>query len=79
MKQQTLGGFDHGRINAVEKAKNHNKSREHAKVDHVFDVIKHIFGFRKVRYRGLAKNLHRLAVTAVLTNLYLARRQLLRA
>lgn len=68
----------HGRIDATEKAKNRHKSRVRAKVEHVFGVIKNIFGFRKVRYRGLAKNLHRLQVTAALTNLYLVRRQLLR-
>ena len=68
----------HGRVNEVEKAKNRNKSRVRAKVEHVFGVIKNIFGFRKVRYRGLAKNLHRLEVTAALANLYLVRRQLLR-
>jgi IS5 family transposase len=67
-----------GRINEVEKAKNRNKSRVRAKVEHVFGVIKNIFGFRKTRYRGLAKNLHRLEVTAALTNLYMVRRQLLR-
>jgi IS5 family transposase len=39
---------------------------------------KSIFGFRKVRYRGLAKNLHRLEVTAALTNLYMVRHRLLR-
>jgi IS5 family transposase len=69
----------HGRINEVEKAKNRNKSRVRAKVEHVFGVIKNIFGFRKTRYRGLAKNLHRLEVTAALTNLYLVRRRLLNA
>jgi hypothetical protein len=42
-------------------------------------VINNIFGFRKTRYRGLAKNLHRLEVTAALTNLYVLRRELLRA
>jgi IS5 family transposase len=67
-----------GRINEVEKAKNRNKSRVRAKVEHVFGVIKNIFGFRKTRYRGLAKNLHRLEVTAALTNLYMVRRELLR-
>jgi transposase, IS5 family len=67
-----------GRINELEKAKNRNKSRVRAKVEHVFGVIKNIFGFRKTRYRGLAKNLHRLEVTAALTNLYMVRRQLLR-
>ena len=61
------------------KAKYRNKSRVRAKAEHVFGVIKNIFGFRKVRYRGLAKNLHRLEVTAALANLYIVRRRLLRA
>ena len=65
-------------INEVEKAKNRTKSRVRAKVEHAIGVIKRIFGFRKVRYRGLAKNLHRLDVTAALANLYLARSYLLR-
>lgn len=66
-----------GRVNEIEKAKNRNKSRVRAKVEHVFGVIKNIFGFRKTRYRGLAKNLNRLEVTAALTNLYMVRRRLL--
>jgi transposase, IS5 family len=69
----------HGAINELEKAKNRNKSRVRAKVEHVFGVIKNIFGFRKTRYRGLAKNLHRLEVTAALANLYIVRRRLLKA
>jgi transposase, IS5 family len=68
-----------GKVNEIEKAKNRNKSRVRAKVEHVFGVIKNIFGFRKVRYRALAKNLHRLEVTAALTNLYMVRRRLLNA
>src|SRR3974390_1901482 len=68
-----------GRIDEVEKAKNRNKSRVRAKVEHVFGVIKNIFGFKKTRYRGLAKNLNRLEATAALTNLYMVRRQLLTA
>jgi transposase, IS5 family len=67
-----------GRIDEIEKAKNRNKSRVRAKVEHVFGVMKNIFGFRKVRYRGLAKNQHMLEVTAALTDLYMVRRQLLR-
>ena len=69
----------HGKVNVLAKAKNRNKSRVRAKVEHVFSVIENIFGFRKVRYRGLAKNPHRLEVTAALTNLYLVRRRLLAA
>ena len=40
--------------------------------------MKNLFGFRKVRYRGLEKNRHRVEVLAALTNLYLMRRTLLR-
>ena len=69
----------HGNVNDVEKAKNRNKSRVRATVEHVFAVIKNIIGFRKTRYCGLAKNLHRLEVTAALTNLYMVRRELLKA
>ena len=59
------------------KATNRNKSRVRAKVEHTIGVIKWIFGFQKVRYRGLAKNLHRLEVTAALPNLYTVRKRLL--
>jgi Transposase DDE domain len=46
------------------KATNRRKSSVRAKVEHVFGVIKRVFGFQQVCYRGLAKNLHRLEVTA---------------
>ena len=67
------------RIDERVKAANRNKSRVRAKVEHTIGVIKRIFGFQKVRYRGLAKNLHRLEVTAALANLYTVRRRLLHA
>ncbi len=62
-----------------EREINRNKSRVRSRVEHIFHVVKRIFGFRDVRYRGLAKNEHRLFVTFALTNLYLSRRALLRA
>jgi IS5 family transposase len=64
-------------IDEVEKSKNRTKSRVRAKVEHPIGVIKRIFGFQKVRYRGLAKNLHRLEVTSALANLFMVRRRLL--
>jgi IS5 family transposase len=67
------------RIDAQIKSTNRTKSRVRAKVEHVFGVMKNTFGFQKVRYRGVAKNLHRLEVTAALANLYLVRRRLLNA
>ena len=67
------------RIDESIKATNRTKSRVRAKVEHVFGVIKRVFGFQKVCYRGLAKNLHRLEVTAALANLSIVRRRLLNA
>lgn len=66
-----------GRIDEVVKAKNRTKSQVRAKVEHVIGVIKRVFGFQKTRYRGLAKNLHRLEVMAALTNVFMQRRRLL--
>ncbi|MGC8917674.1 MAG: transposase, partial [Thermoanaerobaculum sp.] len=47
-------------------------------VEHVIGVIKRVFGFVKVRYRGLAKNANRLFVLCALANLYILRQKLLR-
>ena len=58
--------------------KNRTKSKVRAKVEHPFLVLKRIFGFNKVRYRGLDKNANRLFVACGLVNLYMARRLLLR-
>lgn len=67
------------RIDERIRSMNRGKSRVRSKVEHAIGVIKRIFGFQKVRYRGLAKNLHRLQVTAGLANLFMHRRRLLRA
>lgn len=63
----------------AERATNRTKSKVRAKVEHVFGVIKGVFGYAKVRYRGLDKNAHALFAISALANLYMARRQLLRA
>jgi IS5 family transposase len=65
-------------LTAAQRSTNRNKSRVRAKVEHVFGVIKRVFGFVKVRYRGLAKNANRLFVTAALANLFMARHHLMR-
>jgi transposase, IS5 family len=65
-------------VDEAERAKNRTKSKVRAKVEHAFFVIKRVFGFARVRYRGLDKNAHRLFVTCALANLFTARRRLLR-
>jgi IS5 family transposase len=67
-----------GIVDALEQARNRIKSKVRAKVEHPIHVIKRVFGFVKVRYKGLAKNANRLFVACALANLYRVRRQLLR-
>ena len=71
-------GFRNRPLSEEDAAKNRTKSKVRAKVEHPFLVLKRIFGFNKVRYRGLDKNANRLFVACGLVNLYLARRRLLR-
>jgi IS5 family transposase len=68
-----------GVVDETERRKNRTKSGVRAKVEHTIGVIKRVFGYTKVRYRGLAKNTHRLWVTCGLANLCIVRHRLLRA
>jgi IS5 family transposase len=65
-------------LDEVAKKKNTKKSKARAKVEHVFRILKRVFGFDKVRYRGIAKNHHRLCTNFALVNLYLHRKRLAR-
>src|SRR5665213_2324267 len=56
---------------------NRIQSKTRSRVEHVFALVKLKFGFVKVRYRGLAKNLNRLQITCTLVNLVTARKHLL--
>ena len=67
-----------GVVDDIERAKNRTKSKVRARGEHPIGLIKRVFGFAKVRYRGLTKNTHRLLVTCALANLFMARRYLLR-
>ena len=55
---------------------NRAKSRVRARVEHVFGVVKRLWGFGKARYRGLAKNAMRAFVALRWVNIYLARKRL---
>src|SRR5438093_8425340 len=58
---------------------NRARSRTRARGEHAFRIVKQLWGFAKVRYRGLAKNLARAQTMFALANLYQVRRQLLPA
>lgn len=55
---------------------NQARSRIRARGEHAFHVVKRLWGFVKVRYRGLAKNTTRVLTAFALANLYLLRYRL---
>lgn len=58
-------------LKAVEKA----KASVRALVEHPFHIVKNLFGHRKVRYRGLAKNGHQLYTLFGLANVVIGARR----
>lgn len=66
----------HKQLSAQEKRMNRKKSSIRALGETPFLVIKHLWGFRKTRYRGLFKNTNWLYISCGLVNLYLKRRVL---
>jgi len=52
---------------------NRARSRVRARGEHAFHVVKTLWGFTTVRYRGLAKNTARVYAAFALANLYLMR------
>lgn len=68
-KLTALGGPEADLLKAV----SHELASRRAKVEHVFRDIKIRFGYAKIRYRGLAKNLSRITLLAGMANLFRAR------
>ncbi len=65
-----------GGVDEVERRKNRTKARVRSKVEWPFRILKRIFGFTKVRYRGLKKNHEWLLTAFALVNLYQHRKRL---
>lgn len=57
-----------------QKKVNQSRSRTRARGEHAFRIVKQLWGFAKVRYRGIAKNAARAFASFGLANLYLMRR-----
>ncbi len=57
-----------------QKKINQSRSRTRARGEHAFRVVKRLWGFAKVRYRGLMKNTARAFATFALANLYMVRK-----
>ena len=66
----------HHPLSAADEDFNHRCAQHRAWVEHPFHVVKHLWGFVKVRYRGLAKNRVRLYAAFMLANLFRLRYRL---
>jgi IS5 family transposase len=66
-----------GRAKKRVQKQEHRKASVRAKVEHPFRVIKRQFGLVKVRFRGLAKNTAHVVTLFALSNLWMARKQLI--
>jgi IS5 family transposase len=69
-------GHRHAPLSDRARAINREYSRVRSRVEHPFHVVKRLWGFSKVRYRGLAKNTTRAYAAFALANLYLVRKRL---
>ena len=77
MRRGTLKKMVEGEYKELITALEHTKARVRARVEHPFHVVKDLFGHKKARYKGLAKNQAQLFSLFGLGNLVLAKRQLL--
>ncbi|MGH7030931.1 MAG: transposase [Stellaceae bacterium] len=60
-------------LSGSQRKRNRRNSAIRARVAHIFRVVKRQFGYRKARYRGLAKNRAQVMTLIGLANLYLLR------
>lgn len=77
MKRGQLQSMPEGPLKGLTEWAERRKAQIRAIVEHPFHVIKNLFRYRKVSYRGIAKNAARANVHAALANLFIARRRLL--
>jgi IS5 family transposase len=72
-----IANLPEGRAKTKVQKAEHRKASMRAKVEHPFRVVKRQFGLVKVRFRGLAKNTAHVVTLFALSNLWMARKQLM--
>lgn len=65
------------KLSSREKMHNGVVNSACARVEHAFGVVKNLWGYRKTRYRGLAKNGAQMFALFGLANFYMVRKELL--
>ena len=66
----------HYQLTPEDKEYNHKQSQIRAKGEHAFLVVKYLWRYQKVRYKGLFKNAAQVFSLFALANLYLVRHEL---
>ena len=64
------------KLNCADKSFNRKSSKIRSFVEHCCNPIKNLWGHRKVRYRGIDKNLNQFYTLAMLSNIFRLRRKL---
>jgi len=64
------------KLNCADRSFNRKSNRTRSRVEHAFDVVKHLWKYRKVRYKGLEKNAAQVFTLFALSNLYMVRKEL---
>lgn len=75
-KRGLIKALAEGAQKEASKAVEHAKASVRAFVEHPFHIVKNLFRYRKVRYRGLAKNGHQLHTLFALANVMMAARRI---
>ena len=65
-------------LDEADQVFNKENNRIRARVEPPFGVVKHLWGYRKTRYRGLARNAAQVYTLFALANFYMARKELAR-
>jgi IS5 family transposase len=76
-RRSTITKMAEGTLKTLTKALERVKAQIRARVEHPFHVVKNLFKYKKVRYKGLAKNEAQLYSLFGLANLVLAKKRLL--
>ncbi|WP_137890330.1 IS5 family transposase [Ramlibacter sp. 2FC] len=77
VRRSQIAKMAEGTVKTLTKALERVKAQIRARVEHPFHVVKNLFHYKKVRYKGLAKNEAQLYSLFGLANLVMAKKRLL--
>jgi IS5 family transposase len=69
-------GSNRRKLNIADRSFNRKNNRTRARGEHAFRIVKDLWGYSKVRDRGIEKNAAQVFTLFALANLYLCRRDL---